>query len=101
MINLMDQTFFMHPLPDHLAQDYGSSTGGQPHLIYRRYLKDVIGKGCDVTGIAEIPSISSILLNSVILNRSMICKILFTLHLTVLSFTLRRCIPIIDQPQGT
>ncbi|KAJ7328149.1 metalloendopeptidase [Desmophyllum pertusum] len=53
MINLMKQALFIHPLPNHLAQDYGSTSGGQPHLIYRRSLDDVIGKGCDVPDFQE------------------------------------------------
>lgn len=50
MISLMEQALFIHPLPSHLAQDYGSIDGGQPHLIYRRSLHDIIGQGCDVSG---------------------------------------------------
>lgn len=50
MISLMKQVLFIHPLPSHLAQDYWSIDGGQPHLIYRRALHDVIGQGCDVSG---------------------------------------------------
>lgn len=50
MISLMEQALFIHPVPSHLAQDYGSSSGGQAHLIYKRSLNDVIGQGCDVSG---------------------------------------------------
>ena len=50
MISLMKQALFIHPLPSHLAQDYGSIDGGQHHLIYRRSLHDVMGQGCDVSG---------------------------------------------------
>ncbi|KAL9963798.1 hypothetical protein ACROYT_G027341 [Oculina patagonica] len=53
MINLIKQAFFIHPLPSHLAQDFGSSSGAQPHLIYRRSLSDVIGHGCDVSDLNE------------------------------------------------
>ena len=49
MINLMNQALFIHPLPSHLAQDYdGSASGVQPHLIYKRSLKDVLGQPCNV-----------------------------------------------------
>ena len=50
MVNIMNQALFIHPLPSHLAQDYGSANGAQPHLIYKRSLNDVNGKGCDVKG---------------------------------------------------
>lgn len=50
MISLMKQALFIHPLPSHLVQDYGSIDGGHPHLIYRRSLDDVIRQGCDVSG---------------------------------------------------
>ena len=48
MINLMNQALFIHPLPSHLAQDYGSASGVQPHLIYKRSLKDVLGQPCNI-----------------------------------------------------
>jgi len=53
MVNIMNQALFIHPLPSHLAQDYGSASGAQPHLIYKRSLNDVIGKGCDVKDFQE------------------------------------------------
>ena len=50
MINLIKQALFIQPLPNHLAKDYGSFSGAQPHLIFKRSLGDVIGRGCDISG---------------------------------------------------
>lgn len=55
MISLMEHSLFLHPLPAHLARDYGSVDGAQPHVIYRRSLDDVIDVNCDVEG--TVPSI--------------------------------------------
>lgn len=49
MINLIKQALFIQPLPNHLAKDYGSFSGAQPHLIFKRSLGDVIGRGCDIS----------------------------------------------------
>lgn len=54
MISLMKQALFIHPLPSHLAEDYGSIDEGQPHLIYRRSLPEVTGQGCDVS-VSDLP----------------------------------------------
>jgi len=50
MISLVKQALFINPLSNHLAQDYGSADGGQPHLIYKRSLQDIIGQGYDISG---------------------------------------------------
>ncbi|KAJ7328150.1 metalloendopeptidase [Desmophyllum pertusum] len=44
MINYLGSTFFMQPLPAHLAKQHGSSGGSRPHLIYRRSLDDANNK---------------------------------------------------------
>lgn len=50
MINLMNQALFLQPLPSHLSRDYSLASGAQPHMIYKRSLHDVVGRGCDVGG---------------------------------------------------
>lgn len=49
MINYLGSTFFMQPLPAHLAKQHGSSGGSRPHLIYRRSLDDANNK-CELIG---------------------------------------------------
>ena len=48
MINLPSHALFIHPLPSHLAQDYGSANTAQSHVIYKRSLKDIVGQTSDV-----------------------------------------------------
>lgn len=48
MINLLSHALFIHPLPSHLAQDYGSANTAQSHVIYKRSLKDIVGQTSDV-----------------------------------------------------
>ena len=50
MINIMNQAFFIHPLPSHIAKDFDTVSGAQPHMIYKRSLQDIIGQQCDVKG---------------------------------------------------
>ncbi|XP_078380418.1 A disintegrin and metalloproteinase with thrombospondin motifs 6-like isoform X1 [Oculina patagonica] len=47
MINYLGSSFFMQPLPAHLAKQHRSSGGSRPHLIYRRSLDDIKSK-CDI-----------------------------------------------------
>lgn len=53
MINIMNQAFFIHPLPSHIAKDFDTVSGAQPHLIYKRSLQDIIGQQCDVKGLEK------------------------------------------------
>lgn len=47
IVNFKENSFFMQPLPGHLAKHYGSSGGSRPHLIYRRSL-DLAKSKCEV-----------------------------------------------------
>lgn len=45
----MESAFFVHPLPDHLAEHSGLYGGSRPHLIYRRSVNPY-KKYCQVDG---------------------------------------------------
>jgi len=45
LVNFMESSFFIQPLPNHLAKHHGSSGGSRPHLIYRRSLDSIENNG--------------------------------------------------------
>lgn len=53
MIKLQDQVLFVHPLPSHLAKDYGQQNGGgHAHVVYRHPSDDATNakRSCHTEG---------------------------------------------------